>query len=244
MSDGVIEEPALAVHSLHVRYGRSHILRGIDLTVRAGESLALLGRNGMGKTTTLRAVMGLTPVSSGEVRVGDLSTAGLPAHRIARAGVALVPEGRGVFPTLSALENLTMAARPSATETAREDWTLERVLDLFPRLAQRLDNRGNQLSGGEQQMLAIGRALMTNPRLLLLDEATEGLAPTVREEIWTVVQQIRAAGVATVVVDKDLSALLACCDRCVILVKGEVVYAGTSADLATQPEIHFRHLGV
>ncbi len=242
--DGTVTAPVLEVAGLHVHYGRSHILRGIDLSVRAGESVALLGRNGMGKTTTLRAIMGLAPATGGTIRVLGSPTAGMVTHQIARAGVALVPEGRGVFPTLTVVENLIMASRPPAPGIGGEGWTLDRVLTLFPRLAERLANRGNQLSGGEQQMLAIGRALLTNPQLLLLDEATEGLAPAIRGEIWTVIRQIRAGGMATIVVDKDLSALLALCERCVILVKGEVVWAGASADLEARPDIHVRHLGV
>ncbi len=234
--------PLLETAGLHAHYGASHVLHGVDLAVGPGESLALLGRNGMGKTTTLRAILGLTPPSAGRVRLDGRAVEGLRPHRIARLGVAVVPEGRRIFATLSVRENLMLTARPPRDGT--DAWTLARVLALFPRLGERLANMGNQLSGGEQQMLAIGRALMTNPRLLLFDEATEGLAPLVRGEIWRVIGRIKAAGIATVIVDKDLATLLAVCDRAVILVKGHVVWSGATADLAREPDTHVRFLGV
>jgi branched-chain amino acid transport system ATP-binding protein len=246
---GAPSEPLLRAAGVHVHYGRSHVLHGVDLAVAAGESVGLLGRNGMGKTTTLAAILGLTPPSEGRIVLDGRDIAGWPAHRIARAGVALVPEGRRVFPTLTVRENLVMAARPAAAGdgarcAAVAPWALADVLTLFPRLAERLNHSGAQLSGGEQQMLAIGRALMTNPRLLLLDEATEGLAPAVRRDIWRVVRHIQASGVACVIVDKDLGTLLEVAHRFVILVKGRVVYEGSADHLAANPDIHLRHLGV
>ncbi len=234
----------LKAAGLHTYYGTSHVLRGVDLTVRPGESVGLLGRNGMGKTTTIRSILGLTPPRRGTVTLDGQPVTGAPSHAIARRGVALVPEGRGIFPNLTVRENLTMAARPAPSDSPAEDWTLDRVLTLFPPLAERLDMWGNLLSGGQQQMLSVGRALMTNPRLLILDEATEGLAPRIRHEIWSVVRVIKAAGIATLIVDKDLETILRVCDHCVILAKGEVVHAGPASDLAADPEIHVRFLGI
>jgi branched-chain amino acid transport system ATP-binding protein len=234
--------PVIAAEALHTYYGRSHILRGVDFAVGPGEAVSLLGRNGMGKTTLLRSMLGLTRPRSGDVRVHGRSVTGDTPWRIAREGIAFVPEGRGIFPNLTVDENLVMAAGPG--HDGRRDWTRGRVLDLFPRLAERLGNFGNQLSGGEQQMLTIGRALLTNPALLILDEATEGLAPIIRQDIWRVIRTIKAAGIAIVIVDKNVSALLDLADRQVILVKGEVAFAGTSAALRAQPELLHRHLGV
>jgi len=234
--------PILEVEGLHTFYGVSHVLHGIGFSVGRGEAVSLMGRNGMGKTTTIRSVFGLTPPRRGEVRVDGREVTGQAPNRIARAGLALVPEGRGIFPNLSAIENLVMAARPG--RDGRADWTLERVFEVFPRLAERRSNMGDQLSGGEQQMLAVGRALMTNPELLVLDEATEGLAPLIRREIWRVLGHIKESGIATLIVDKDLKALLSLCDRCLILSKGEIVYAGTAAELAANPGVHVRYLGV
>jgi len=232
----------LEVSGLQVYYGRSHVVRGIDLRVGKGETVSLLGRNGMGKTTTLRAVMGQIRARGGKVGFDGRDLTGAAATRVARSGIGYVPEGRGIFPNLTVRENLVMSARPGVD--GRRDWTLERVLALFPRLAERSGNWGDRLSGGEQQMLAIGRALMTNPRLLILDEATEGLAPLIREEIWRTVALIRADGIACIIVDKNVERLLRLCDRHVMLAKGEVVFEGTSADLAAQPEVLHRHLGV
>ena len=234
--------PILAAQGLHTYYGASHVLHGVDLEVGVGESVCLLGRNGMGKTTTIRTLFGLTPPRAGAVRIHGRDTTADPPHVVARRGLALVPEGRGVFPNLTVEENLVMAAR--AGDGGRMDWDLGRVVGMFPRLGERMSNMGNQLSGGEQQMLAIGRALMTNPVLLVLDEATEGLAPMIRAEIWGVIRRIKDAGVATLIVDKDEDTLLDLCDRCVILSKGRVVYAGTAADLGANPDIHVQHLGV
>jgi branched-chain amino acid transport system ATP-binding protein len=232
----------LQADDLHTYYGPSHILRGISLKIRRGEAISLMGRNGMGKTTTLRSLVGLTAPRRGSVTLRGRNVTGRPPHEVARLGIALVPEGRGIFPNLRVREQLVMAAR--AGTDGRRDWTLPRVIELFPRLAQRADNYGNQLSGGEQQMLTIGRALMTNPDLLMLDEATEGLAPLMRKEIWRVIQMIKAAGIATIIVDKDIKALSAISDRSVILAKGRIVFEGTTPDLASQPDITAKYLGV
>ncbi|TVR98905.1 MAG: ABC transporter ATP-binding protein [Rhodospirillales bacterium] len=234
--------PLLAARDLHAHYGGHHVLQGIDLDIAPGESLALLGRNGMGKTTTVRTLIGLKPASHGTILIDGRSATGLPPHRIARLGVALVPEGRGIFHNLTVQENLYVAARGGSGLGHR--WDLDRVLALFPRLAERLDSPGTRLSGGEQQMLAIGRALMTNPRLLLLDEATEGLAPRVRGEIWSVIRTLKAEGVATVIVDKDLAQVLETCDRAAILVKGELAFSGRAAALAADRALQRRLLGV
>ena len=222
---------------LHTYYGSHHILHGVGFTVGRGEAIGLMGRNGMGKTTLLRTILGLVRPREGSVRIrGQEATQEAP-HRIARSGIAYVPEGRGIFPNLTVRENLVMPARPGA-------WTLERVLATFPRLAARLEHGGGQLSGGEQQMLTIGRALMTNPELLILDEATEGLAPRIAREIWAIVRRVREAGIAVVIVDKNFKAVNAVTDRNVILVKGRVVYEGRSAELATRDDIRLAHLGV
>jgi branched-chain amino acid transport system ATP-binding protein len=234
--------PIVEARGLHTYYGASHILRGVDVAVRRGETVGLMGRNGMGKTTLLRTLIGLVPARRGELKVRGRPAGGLATHKIARQGIAYVPEGRGIFPTLSVRENLVMAARPAAD--GRRDWTLERVLATFPQLARRIGNAGGQLSGGEQQMLTIGRALMTNPELLLLDEATEGLAPLVSREIWAIIGEIRASGMAAVIVDKNVAAVTALADRNLILVKGRVVFSGTGAELAAQPGLRQRHLGV
>jgi len=190
----------IAAHGLHTYYGASHVLHGVDFTVGEGETVGLMGRNGMGKTTLLRTLLGILTPRSGSVEVDGLEMTRVPAHAIARRGIAYVPEGRGIFPNLSVRENLLMAAR--AGVDGRRAWTEERVLATFPRLAQRLSHGGAQLSGGEQQMLTIGRALMTNPRLLILDEATEGLAPLIAQEIWSIVRAIKGDGIASVIVDK------------------------------------------
>jgi branched-chain amino acid transport system ATP-binding protein len=234
--------PLLQGEGLHTYYGASHVLHGVDFAVRSGETVGLLGRNGMGKTTLLRSLLGLTRPRRGTVRVRGADVTRAAPHRIARAGIAYVPEGRGIFPNLSVRENLVMAARPGPD--GRRDWDFERVMATFPRLAERLDHGGGQLSGGEQQMLTIGRALMTNPDLLILDEATEGLAPLVVREIWRVIGTIRATGIAVVIVDKNHAQINALADRSVILVKGRTVFDGPPAELRRQPEILRRHLGV
>ena len=232
----------LSLTDLHARYGDSHVLRGVSLDIPAGVSLGLLGRNGMGKTTLIRTAMGYVRTAGGAVAWQGRVVSGAAPERMARLGIGYVPEGRGIFANLSVRENLVMAAR-SGPEGAR-DWTFERVMETFPRLAERLGHGGQQLSGGEQQMLAIGRALMTNPRLLILDEATEGLAPLIVAEIWRVVAAIRATGIATLIVDRNARAVLAHTDRAVVLEKGVVVMAGASAVLAAADEALARHLGV
>jgi branched-chain amino acid transport system ATP-binding protein len=219
----------LRIEGLHTHYGESHVLRGVDLSLEAGTALGLLGRNGMGKTTLIRSLMGYLKPTQGRIAWDGRDVTGTPPERMARAGIGYVPEGRGIFPNLTVRENLVMAARPGAD--GGRDWTLERVLALFPRLQERLAHGGQQLSGGEQQMLSIGRALMTHPRLLVLDEATEGLAPLIVAEIWRVIGEVRAAGIATLVVDRNYRAVLAHTDRAVVLEKGVVVMAGESASL-------------
>jgi len=236
------DQPILAGRELHTFYGSSHILRGISIEVRAGETIGLMGRNGMGKTTLIRTLMGLVRPRQGQVLIDGVDATAWPTFRIAQAGIAYVPEGRGIFSALSVAENLSIAERPGLDGSCA--WTKERVLDLFPRLAQRIGNRGDQLSGGEQQMLAIARALLANPRLLILDEATEGLAPIIRDEIWRTIGLIRAAGIATLIVDKTVEAVTALADRVVIIVKGEVAFEGAPATLKAEPELMRRHLGV
>ncbi|MGN6312023.1 MAG: ABC transporter ATP-binding protein [Xanthobacteraceae bacterium] len=232
----------LAVAGLEAFYGASQILHGIDLAVARGEQVALIGRNGMGKTTLLRSLMGLVANCRGEVGFAGCNIRGAAPEDIARAGLALVPEGRGIFGSLTVEENLTMAARPGGG--GRQAWTLARIYELFPRLHQRRGNGGHQLSGGEQQMLTISRALMTNPDLILIDEATEGLAPLVAQDIWKTLGVIRGEGIATIVVDKDFRSLAKITDRAIVLSKGSVVFNGAPADLMAQPELLERHLGV
>ena len=227
---------------LHTFYGVSHILHGVDFAVRRGETIGLMGRNGMGKTTLIKTLLGLVRPREGQVRVRGEDMTQAATHAIARRGIAYVPEGRGIFPNLSVRENLVMAAR--AGVDGRRDWDFDRVIHTFPRLGERLTNGGAQLSGGEQQMLTIGRALMTNPDLLILDEATEGLAPLIAREIWNIIKAIRASGIATVIVDKNYAAVMALADRGVVLVKGRVVFDGKSRELADNPELMHRFLGV
>ena len=235
-------ELLLEASGLHSFYGVSHILHGVDFHVARGECIGLMGRNGMGKTTLLKSMLGLVRPKEGAVRVRGKEMTQAAPHAIARAGIAYVPEGRGIFPNLSVRENLVMAAR--AGVDGRREWDFERVMATFPRLAERIDNGGAQLSGGEQQMLTIGRALMTNPDLLILDEATEGLAPLIAMEIWRIVKEIRRTGIATVIVDKNHGAVTSICDRAMILVKGQVVFDGTSEEIRAQPELIQKHLGV
>ena len=232
----------LSIRDLSSFYGASRALNGLSLDIARGEQIALIGRNGMGKTTLLKSIMGLIPDRRGAIDLGGKAMIGAKLEEIARAGIAYVPEGRGVFGALSVIENLVMAARPGLDGQRR--WTLARVLEVFPRLAQRRANGGHQLSGGEQQMLSIGRALMTNPDLVLLDEATEGLAPLIAKEIWNILDVIRAEGIATIVVDKDHRSLAKVADRMVIMGKGEIVFAGTPAEFAAEPALLERHLGV
>ena len=231
--------PLLEARGVSAGYDESRVLQGVNLTVQAGETIGLMGRNGMGKTTLIRALIGQLPIQDGQILIDGADASAMPPFLRARRGVAVVPEGRGIFATLSVRENLRLAARPGPM-----GWTEARVLGLFPRLGQRIDHGGGQLSGGEQQMLAIGRALMTNPRLLILDEATEGLAPLIRDEIWRVIGQVRAAGVAVVVVDRTVAAVLSVADRVVVLVKGSVVLDGPPATLRDAPALMTRYLGV
>jgi len=237
-----LSETLVEARGIHSYYGASHVLHGVDFDVRRGETVGLMGRNGMGKTTLLRSILGLVRPRAGAVTIKGRDMTRAAPHAIARAGLAYVPEGRGIFPSLTVWENLMMAARRG--DGGRRDWTLERVLDSFPRLAERLEHGGAQLSGGEQQMLAIGRALMTNPDLLVLDEATEGLAPKIAREIWGIVKHLKGEGIATVIVDKNFAAVSAVADRAVILVKGATVFSGGAAELRARPELHVRHLGV
>jgi branched-chain amino acid transport system ATP-binding protein len=232
----------LEARGLQSGYGEGLVLRGIDIAVRPGEAIGLMGRNGMGKTTLIRTLLGQIPARAGTVLVDGEDATRLPTFRRARRGIAVVPEGRGVFGSLTVIENLKLAARPAADGATR--WPLDRVLSLFPRLAQRAGNRGDQLSGGEQQMLAIGRALMTSPRLIILDEATEGLAPLVRDEIWRTIRTVREAGLACIVVDKTVAAVLSVVDRAEILVKGSLVWSGAPDALRADPALMHRHLGV
>jgi branched-chain amino acid transport system ATP-binding protein len=232
----------LVVEGLEAAYGVSQVLFGVDLRVNASEVVTLLGRNGMGKTTTVRAIMGIMRPKSGTVFFAGQALAGLPSYRVARAGLGLVPEGRQIFPNLTVRENLVATAANRGA--LPEPWTLEKVFGLFPRLQERRSNMGNQLSGGEQQMLAIARALMTNPRLLILDEATEGLAPLIRADIYRSIEQMKAGGLSILVIDKDVKQLTRVADRHYVLEKGRVVWSGSSADLAASDDVQHRYLGV
>jgi branched-chain amino acid transport system ATP-binding protein len=232
----------LEVRELETAYGRSQVLFKISLEIKAGEVVTLLGRNGMGKTTTVRSVMGIVRPKAGTISFEGKPIQALPSYRIAQAGLGLVPEGRQVFPNLTVRENLVATAANRSRNP--KPWTLERVFDLFANLRERQGNYGNQLSGGEQQMLAIGRALMTNPRLLILDEATEGLAPLVRMEIYRSIERLKAEGLSILVIDKDVSALTRVADRHYVLEKGRVVWSGTSAQLSAASDVQHRYLGV
>jgi branched-chain amino acid transport system ATP-binding protein len=231
-------DAVLAAEGIETAYGLSQVLFGVSLTIAPGEMVTLMGRNGMGKTTTVRSIMGLTPARAGSIRFAGGEIRGLPAYRIAQLGIGLVPEGRQIFPNLSVRENLV------ATAVRRGDWTLDSVHGLFPRLAERADSMGNQLSGGEQQMLAIGRALMTNPKLLILDEATEGLAPLIRAEIWRCLARLKQTGLSVLVIDKNVGALMQVADRHFLIERGRVVWTGSSAALAAAPDVQHRYLGV
>jgi branched-chain amino acid transport system ATP-binding protein len=235
MPDAVLE-----VAAIETAYGQSQVLFGVTLRVGAGEMVTLMGRNGMGKTTTVRSIMGLTPARAGRIRFAGADIRRLPSYRIAQAGIGLVPEGRQIFPNLTVRENLV------ATAVKRDGgaWSLDRVYALFPRLAARDGNMGSQLSGGEQQMLAVGRALMTNPRLLILDEATEGLAPLIRAEIWRCLASLKASGLSILVIDKNVDTLIRAADRHFLIERGRVVWSGASAELAAAPAVQHRYLGV
>ncbi len=234
--------PIIEAQDLHSYYGASHILHGIDFFVRPGEAVGLMGRNGMGKTTLIRTLVGHVEPRRGEVKINGRVMTAAPPHLIAREGIAYVPEGRGIFANLSVRENLIMAARVG--KDGRRDWSYERVLETFPRLRERLSLGGQQLSGGEQQMLTIGRALMTNPNLLILDEATEGLAPLIAQEIWRIIRAVRGTGIAAIIVDKNYAAVSAITDRNVVLVKGRIVFEGTGHELREKPELLHQHLGI
>ena len=234
--------PLLEATKIDAFYGASHVLRGVDFQVAPGEAVSLLGRNGMGKTTLLRTLMGIVPARRGAISFRGASIVGWRPSAVARAGVGFVPEGRGIFPNLSVEENLVFAER--AGPDGRRDWTRDAVYALFPRLRERRANWGNQLSGGEQQMLTIGRALMSNPTLVMVDEATEGLAPMVREDIWRTLRLIAERGVAIIVVDKNLDDLKKLCSRHVILVKGEVVFSGSTAELGARDDFVRSQLGL
>jgi len=245
MPDALIQ-----AQGLNSYYGASHILRDIDFTVASGETIGLMGRNGMGKSTLLKSIMGLVKPRAGTVHVMGRDMTGSAPYEIATMGIAYVPEGRGIFGNLSVVENLQMAARAGNTDASRarasagQDWHYDRVLDTFPRLKERLRHGGQQLSGGEQQMLTIGRALMTNPDVLILDEATEGLAPLIAREIWRICALIRDSGISSVIVDKNWKHVTQITDRNVILVKGEVVFEGSSPELTARPELLEQYLGV
>ncbi len=233
----------LDARGLEAGYGHAQVLFGVSLAIDEGEVVTLIGRNGMGKTTTIKTLVGLVRASAGDIEFCGQRVEKAAPHRIARLGFGLVPEGRQIFPNLTVRENLLMA-RVDRGHGGGEPWTFERVLDFFPRLGERLNNGGAQLSGGEQQMLAIGRALMTNPRLLALDEATEGLAPVIRDEIWSRLGALKRTGLSILVIDKELEALCELADRHYVIEKGEIVWSGTTAQLRADPSVHETYLGV
>ncbi|MDD1530537.1 ABC transporter ATP-binding protein [Bradyrhizobium sp. WBOS7] len=232
----------LDVDGIETCYGLSQVLFGLSLSIKPGEMVSLMGRNGMGKTTTIRSIMGLTPARAGSIRFAGAEVRLLPSYRIAKLGVGLVPEGRQIFPNLTVRENLVAAAADRFNSS--NPWTLAAIYVLFPRLAERAGNMGNQLSGGEQQMLAIGRALMTNPKLLILDEATEGLAPLIREEIWHCLSLLKSRGQSILVVDKNVDHLARICDRHYIIERGKTVWSGTSDELLAAPDLQHKYLGI
>jgi len=232
----------LRVERLETAYGLSQVLFGVSFTIAAGQVATLLGRNGMGKTTTVLSIMGVVPSRAGSIRFSDSEIRGLTSYRVAQAGIGLVPEGRQVFPNLTVRENLVATAANRAAH--RNPWTLGRVFELFPQLRERQGHFGNQLSGGEQQMLAIGRALMTNPKLLVLDEATEGLAPLIRQDIYRSIARLKAEGLSLLVIDKDVRALTGVADVHYVLEKGRVVWTGSSAELRASEDVQHRYLGV
>ena len=233
----------LILDKVNTGYGAGQVLFDLSMRVEPGECVSLMGRNGMGKTTTIRAIMGQLSVQSGHIHRFDLADQNLESFEIARAGIGLVPEGRLIFPNLSVAENLKTFFRPARADSEYE-WTVARVLDLFPRLQERLEHNGNHLSGGEQQMLAIGRALITNPKLLILDEATEGLAPLIRKQIWACLEQLKKQGQSILIVDKDIRAIAQLADRHYILDKGSVAWQGNSAELLATPQTINKYLGV
>lgn len=234
------QKTMLSINDIHTYYGESHILQGVSLKVNQGEAVALLGRNGVGKSTTIKSIIGFTPPRRGQIFLGDVEITHLPSHRTARLGVGLVPQGRNIFPTLTVSENMTLAARNSH----QGGWTIERVVETFPPLAKRLKNLGSQLSGGEQQMLAIARALMTNPALLLLDEPSEGLAPLIVAEIGRIVRQLKEQGLSILLVEQNLSLALTLADQVYVMNKGRIVFEGSPNNLRAQPEVMHQYLGV
>jgi branched-chain amino acid transport system ATP-binding protein len=234
--------PLLEVEGIETCYGLSQVLFGMSLSVKSGEMVALMGRNGMGKTTTIRSIMGLTPSRAGTIRFDGRDVRELPAFRIAQLGIGLVPEGRQIFPNLTVRENLIAASHNR--QGAGDPWTIEKIHALFPRLNERADNMGGTLSGGEQQMLAIGRALMTNPKLLILDEATEGLAPLIRDEIWNCLSMLKARGQSVLVIDKNVGNLVRIADRHYMIERGRAVWSGTSEALIAEPDLQHRYLGI
>jgi branched-chain amino acid transport system ATP-binding protein len=229
------DDAFLQASGIHAWYGSSHVLHGVDFSIQRGETVGLLGRNGMGKSTLIRTLLGHVAQREGRININGRDLSRARPHEVARAGVAYVPEGRGIFPNLSVRENLVMAARPGPD--GQNEWSLQRVLKTFPRLQERYGNLGAQLSGGEQQMLSIGRALMTHPTLIILDEATEGLAPLIVADIWRVIADIRKSGIATLIVDRDYRKVLAQADRALVLQKGQVVLQGTAATLRDDPQL-------
>ncbi|UEM13453.1 ABC transporter ATP-binding protein [Bradyrhizobium barranii subsp. barranii] len=242
MSEKVMADTLLDVDGIETCYGLSQVLFGLSLSIKPGEMVSLMGRNGMGKTTTIRSIMGLTPARAGTIRFAGAEVRHLPSYRIAKLGVGLVPEGRQIFPNLTVRENLVAAAADRFGSS--NPWTLAAIYVMFPRLAERAANMGNQLSGGEQQMLAIGRALMTNPKLLILDEATEGLAPLIREEIWNCLSLLKSRGQSILVVDKNVDHLARICDRHYIIERGKTVWSGTSVELMAEPDLQHKYLGI
>ncbi|WP_396435367.1 ABC transporter ATP-binding protein [Limnohabitans sp.] len=237
-----MRELLIQAQDLNTYYGASHILRGVNFSVGRGETIGLMGRNGMGKSTLLKTLMGIVPPRSGTVHIKGQRMNGRPTFEVAQLGMAYVPEGRGIFGNLSVVENLKMAARPGTQ--GQRDWTFERVLETFPRLQERLGHGGQQLSGGEQQMLTIGRALMTNPDVLILDEATEGLAPLIARDIWRICSVIKQSGISSIIVDKNWKHVTQITDRNIILVKGQVVFEGSTPTLLADPQLLAQHLGV
>jgi branched-chain amino acid transport system ATP-binding protein len=242
MADTKMADTLLEIDGIETCYGLSQVLFGLQLIIKSGEMIALMGRNGMGKTTTIRSIMGLTPARAGAIRFAGEDVRKLPSYKIAQLGIGLVPEGRQIFPNLTVRENLVAAS--GNRRGARDPWTLEKIYALFPRLSERATNMGVTLSGGEQQMLAIGRALMTNPMLLILDEATEGLAPLIREEIWSCLSMLKSQGQSVLVIDKNVGNLAKIADRHYMIERGRTVWSGTSEQLLAEPELQHRYLGI